>query len=1058
MTVPRELPVTPSSGTGMLRPISAADAACAPSARVLELLGTSPAGLTEAEAARRWEVCGPNAVRTHHASALAVLARQVDSPLLWLLVAAAAVSAFVGEGVDAAIIGVILLASVGLGFTNEYRAERAAEAMHSEIRHLVTTTRGGAPGRVEVTHLVPGDLVHLDVGSIVPADLRLLESSHLECDESILTGESAPAAKRPDPVDKTASLAERSSCLFMGTVVHEGSADAVVVATGAETEFGRIAVGLGDRHPQTEFQLGLTRFSGLLAKVGGVLSATIFVVNVALGRPVIEAVLFSLAVAVGITPQLLPAVVSTSLATGSRRLAQKKVLVKRLVCIEDLGDIDVLFTDKTGTLTDGHISYHRAVDATGADSPDVLTLGLVCNEATVHDQVAVGGNPLDLALWESTDAGAAPVGDYRRVAIAPFDHDRRRVSVLVDHGDQRLVVTKGAPEQVLERCADVDDIARRVLADEFAAGNRVVAVASRPAPHLSSVAPDDERDLRLVGFLSFLDQPKPSAAGSITRLSDLGITVKVVTGDNPVVAETVCATLGMPSEGTLTGPDLDALDDGQLTDAVRHTSIFARVSPEQKARILRAQRRAGSAVAFLGDGVNDALALHHADVGISVDSATDVAKDAADIILLDKDLDVLADGVAEGRRIFANTIKYVLMGTSSNFGNMFSVTVAAAFLPFLPMLPFQILLNNLLYDSSQMTIPTDNVDEEQLARPSHWDIGFIRRFMVRFGPISSVFDFATFAVMLWGFDATAALFRSGWFVESLATQTLIVFVIRTRRVPFFRSRPSTPLLVSVIAVVLVGAAIPQSQLHSALEFAPLPPPSSRCSPSSWSRTWRASRSPSTTSSGSTRSRPGHRSRAVGHTGSTAWPRGGATTDLCRPPDQDRAIDEALAAPSGLGRGTDDATTRELFDPDPYPTRTGVRVRPRAHRQRLELRDLHVVEHLLRHSPGQDAPAGVLEVVPVVHLHADRLRHHCARQLGAGPGPEHDRAAVDRDVHGQDRHLALVDEADPADVGVPEPVVAVVGRHDGESRPVESQIRVVGHRAIVDPPARLEPGS
>jgi Mg2+-importing ATPase len=752
-----------------------------------------------------------------------VLLRQVSSPLLWLLLAAAAVSAFVGEGTDALIIGVIIAASVGLGFTNEYRAERAAEAMHDEIRHLVTVVRDGEPTSVEITHLVPGDVVRLGVGAIVPADVRLLTANDLECDESILTGESVPAEKSPSPAAAGAAIADLSSCLFMGTVVHEGSAEAVVVATGRFTQFGRIAAGLGERHPQTEFQLGLTRFSGLLAKVAGVLSVTIFIVNVLLGRPVIEAVLFSLAVAVGITPQLLPAVVSTSLATGSRRLAQKKVLVKRLVCIEDLGDIDVLFTDKTGTLTDGHISFERAMDPSGNDSGEVLRLGLVCNEASASGGTAVGGNPLDVALWEAPAATAVAIGAVQRQGIAPFDHDRRCVSVLVDEHDQRTLVTKGAPETVLEKCTDVTDEARRVLEREFAAGNRVVAIASRPAPELTAVSGADEHDLHLAGFLSFLDQPKPSAAAAIARLGGLGITVKIVTGDNPVVAETVCATLGMDSEGTLTGVDLDALDDDTLTEAVTHTSIFARVSPEQKARILSAQRRAGSAVAFLGDGVNDALALHHADVGISVDSATDVAKDAADIILLERDLDVLADGVAEGRRIFANTIKYVLMGTSSNFGNMFSVTVAAAFLPFLPMLPSQILLNNLLYDTSQMTIPTDRVDEEQLVRPSHWDIAFIRKFMIRFGPISSLFDFATFAVMLWGFHAAAPLFRAGWFVESLATQTLIVFVIRTRRVPFPRSKPSRPLLISVFAVVAIGAVIPQSPMNTALGFAPLPP-------------------------------------------------------------------------------------------------------------------------------------------------------------------------------------------------------------------------------------------
>lgn len=797
-------------------------AAALPPDELLDALGSRPAGLTGREVAARAERFGPNAVRSHHASAWSVLSRQLRSPLLWLLLAAAAVSAIVGEGLDALIIGVTVAASVGLGFVNEYRAERAAEAMHSEIRHEVATTREGASVSVEVTHLVPGDVVHLGVGSIVPADVRLLSASNLECDESILTGESVPAEKSVDPVAGGAALADLSSCLFMGTVVHEGAADAVVVAIGSSTQFGRIAVGLGEHHPQTEFQVGLTRFSGLLAKVGGVLSVTIFVINIALGRPVIDAVLFSLAVAVGITPQLLPAVVSTSLATGSRRLAEKKVLVKRLVCIEDLGDIDVLFTDKTGTLTDGHISFERATDVAGHDSADVFTLGLVCNEATPTGDTAVGGNALDVALWEAPGAPASPIGDFRRIAIAPFDHERRCVSVLVDRDGQRLLVTKGAPETVLERCTDVSDEAHGVLDAEFSAGNRVVAIASRPAPELTTVTGDDEHDLTLAGFLVFLDQPKPSAAASIARLGELGITVKIVTGDNPLVAETVCRTLGVDSHGTLTGADLDTLDDAQFTARVHDATIFARVSPEQKARILRAQRDAGSAVAFLGDGVNDALALHHADVGISVDSATDVAKDAADIILLERDLDVLADGVAEGRRIFANTIKYVLMGTSSNFGNMFSVTVAAAFLPFLPMLPFQILLNNLLYDTSQMTIPTDRVDDEQLTRPSHWDIGFIRRFMIRFGPVSSLFDFATFAVMLWVFNATAPLFRSGWFVESLATQTLIVFVIRTRRVPFFRSRPSRPLLASVVAVVTIGALIPQSPVNDTLGFAPLP--------------------------------------------------------------------------------------------------------------------------------------------------------------------------------------------------------------------------------------------
>ena len=478
------LRVTPD--TGPLEIPSIQVVATQPAEAVLESLGSRTTGLASAEVADRVARFGPNAVRSHHTSVMSVLLRQVSSPLLWLLLAAAVVSAVVGEGADAVIIGVIVATSVGLGFANEFRAERAAEAMHDEIRHLVTVVRDGEPASVEVTHLVPGDIVRLGVGAIVPADVRLLTASELECDESILTGESLPAVKGPSPVTAGASIADLSSCLFLGTVVHRGSADAVVVATGRFTQFGRIASGLGERHPQTEFQRGLTRFSGLLARVAGVLSVTIFFVNVLLGRSVIEAVLFSLAVAVGITPQLLPAVVSTSLATGSRKLAQKKVLVKRLVCIEDLGDIDVLFTDKTGTLTDGRITFERAMDPFGHDSQEVLRLGLICNEATVSGGIVVGGNPLDVALCEAPAATTLSVADVRRRGIAPFDHDRRCASVLVDEREQRLLVTKGAPESVLARCTDVTDDARRVLDREFAAGHRVVAVASRVAPELTT--------------------------------------------------------------------------------------------------------------------------------------------------------------------------------------------------------------------------------------------------------------------------------------------------------------------------------------------------------------------------------------------------------------------------------------------------------------------------------------------------------------------------------------------------------------------------------------------
>jgi len=794
-------------------------------AEVLGQLDVPPTGLSSEQVTGRQAQWGPNAVASHRARLLPVLWHQLRSPLLGLLTAAAVVSFFVGEATDAIIIGVIVAASVGLGFVNEYRAEKAAEALHSQILHQTVVIRGGAPTTVDVTALVPGDLVELKLGDIVPADLRLTETTGLECDESVLTGESLPVGKGTEAVPAGTPLAELSGCALMGTVVHAGRAVGVVVATGAHTEFGAIAAGLSTHPLDTEFQVGLRRFSMLLVYVAGTLCTSIFVINVVLHRPVIDALLFSLAIAVGITPQLLPAVVSTSLAAGSRRMSRRKVLVKRLVCIEDLGDVDVLFTDKTGTLTQGRIDFMRAVPIGGLTPDRVLAWGLLCTENPLDGGLSVGGNPLDQALWDSPAAAGerATLDGYTRLGVLPFDHDRRMVSVLVRGPDGAVTLTtKGAPETLMERCVDVPAAARAAMEAEFTAGNRVVAVATRPAEGAGPPVAADEHDLHLAGLLVFLDPPKLDAADALRRLAGLGIAVKIVTGDNAAVAIKVCHDLGLQDGGALTGTDLDGLDDAQLAAVIPATTVFARVSPEHKARIVRAQRLSGGGVAFLGDGVNDALALHAADVGISVESATDVAKDAADVILLEKSLDVLADGVAEGRRIFANTIKYVLMGTSSNFGNMFSAAGASLFLSFLPMLPSQILLNNLLYDTSQLAIPTDNVDEEQLRRPSHWDIAFIRRFMVAFGPLSSVFDFATFGIMLWVFHSGPAQFRSGWFVESLATQTLIIFAIRTRRSPFFRSHPSLPLTFAVLGAVGVGAILPASPLGHVLGFQALP--------------------------------------------------------------------------------------------------------------------------------------------------------------------------------------------------------------------------------------------
>ena len=801
------------------------EAAGLDTAAVLARLGGTAEGLTADEARTRLALCGPNAVRSHHTAAWGVLARQLRSPVLLLLAFAATISAVVGDTTEAVIIGVILLASVGLGFGNEYRAERAAAALHDLMRHTVVVVRDGEPSRVDVREVVPGDLVRLSAGVVVPADIRLLEVSGLECDEAVLTGESATVTKTVAPVPAHATLADLTCCALMGTVVRAGTAGGVVVATGARAEFGRIALQLGERQPETDFQVGLRQFSGLLLQVAAALTGLILLTNLLLHRPLLESLLFSLAIAVGITPQLLPAVVSTSLAVGSRQLARKRVLVKRLVCIEDLGDMDLLVTDKTGTLTDGRVTLVEAVDLSGRRDLEVLRLGLLATDVPLEDAAggaalaASAGNPLDAALWEAAAPVVGSLGTFHRVATLPFDHDRRLTSVLVRSPDgSRVVVTKGAPESVLARCDAVPGEAQATLQARFGAAYRVVAVATRPAGEAGALTPADEEHLQLRGFLVLLDQPKASARATLARLADLGVTVKVATGDNPVVAATVCKGVGLDATHSLTGAQMAALSDEELTVQARSAAVFARVSPEDKARLIRLLRKDGRVVGFLGDGVNDALALHSADVGLSVDGATDVAQQAADIILLEKELGVIADGVVGGRRIFANTIKYVLMGTSSNFGNMFSAAAASAVLPFLPMLPGQILLNNLLYDSSQLAIPGDRVDVEQLHRPAHWDVAFIRRFMVFFGPLSSLFDFMTFAVLLGVFHAGPELFRTGWFIESLATQTLVIFAIRTRRSPFWRSRPSRGLMAAATSVVAVGVLVTVSPVAGLLGF------------------------------------------------------------------------------------------------------------------------------------------------------------------------------------------------------------------------------------------------
>jgi Mg2+-importing ATPase len=814
--------LAPDMGTA---PPSELDELAAADSRVaLRRLGSSVDGLDETDAAGRRRRIGSNELDAAGRPWDRILLGQLRSPLIGLLVVAAAIAAAVGERLNGAIILTIVAASVGLGVFNEYGSEQTLGALRKRTGRRATVLRHGTPGEAAASLLVPGDVCLLQAGDVVAADLRLLDASELSIDEAMLTGEAYPARKRTE-VEELRAGALHANCAYAGTVVRGGRGVGVVVATGLRTRLGAVAGGLRETQPPTAFQRGLTSFAGLLAKVTASLTLLIFAVNTSLGRPLLDTLLFSLAIAVGLTPQLLPAIVTVSLSTGARRMARKSVLVKRLVSIEDLGDADVLFTDKTGTLTEGAITLREAVDPGGRPAPGLLRLGLLCSDLSFEHGATPLGNTLDLAIWRGLEpsVASAEIAAAGRVASLPFTFERRRSSVVLTDGGTRRLLCKGAAEEVLARCAtDTLGEAERTLAGLLESGHRVLALAERTVEDRAAYDERDETELSLRGFLVFADPPKADAAASVERLRRLGIEIKVLTGDNERTTMHVCREVGLPVRGVTRGFDLEGLDEDALGALVARTTIFARVGPEQKAALVAAAQRNGDDVAFLGDGVNDAIALHRADVGISVDSAVDVAREAADVVLLDKSLGTLADGVVEGRRIFANTMKYVLMGTSSNFGNMFSAAGASMFLSFLPMLPTQILLNNLLYDVSELTIPTDRVDEELLRRPEHWDIRFIRRFMIFFGPISSLYDFGTFAVMLWVFDAHAPLFRTGWFVESLATQALVVFVIRTRRVPFFSSRPSRPLLLTTLGIVAIAIALPYSPVAHALGFRPLP--------------------------------------------------------------------------------------------------------------------------------------------------------------------------------------------------------------------------------------------
>ena len=784
-------------------------------------------GLTSQEAAKKLQELGPNdPAPAPRRSAFLDFLRLFLNPLVMILLIAASISAFVGERVDAGIIIVIVLLSVGIDFGQTYRSTRAIEQLRQRVAPTATVLRDGQWREIQRKDVAQGDIVRLSAGDLVPADARLLVSRDLYIQQAALTGESLPVEKQADGTENS-MRPDAPNMVFLGTSVVSGSATALVVATGVRTSFGDIAARLSSAPEETAFDRGLKDFSLLLTRTVFFLVLFLLIVGVVQHRNLLQSLLFAVALAVGLTPEFLPMITSVTLSKGARVMAQKKVIVKHLSAIQNFGSIDVLCSDKTGTLTNGQMKLDRSLDPLGNSSQAAFNL------AYLNSKFETGiRSPLDTAILQCPEPQETK--GYEKRDEIPYDFERRRLSIVVERDGARLLITKGSPEGIFplltcyEREGRASPIDPNVLSrcakayqDLSALGFRTLAVAYVNVEPKQNYSVTDERNLTLVGFLAFADPPLPEAAEALAALRRDGVQVKIITGDGDLVTCHVCDQVGLDAGKVVLGAELDRMTDSALAHDAQTTTTFARISPAQKNRILLALKHIGHVVGFMGDGINDAPSLHAADVGISVSTAVDVAREAADIILVEPGLNVLDSGIVEGRKAFGNVMKYLLMGTSSNFGNMFSMAGASIFLPFLPMLPTQILLNNFLYDLSQITIPTDNVDDEYLRKPQHWDVHLIRNFMLFIGPISSIFDFLTFYVLLHFFHANETLFHTGWFVESIATQTLVIFVIRTSGNPLL-SRPSPPLMSTTLLIVAISVLLPYTPLARPLGFVPLP--------------------------------------------------------------------------------------------------------------------------------------------------------------------------------------------------------------------------------------------
>jgi Mg2+-importing ATPase len=797
------------------------------STELFQYLQTTPQGLTSDEAKQRIARYGFNLLKPKkRLDALSLLIVQFKSPIILILLFAAGLSLFLHDSADALIILIIVLVSGLLGFWQESGAVNAVEKLLAIVRIKATVIRNGVSEEIPVEEIVPGDIVVINAGDIIPGDCLLLDSKDLFVDEATLTGETYPVEKAVGVLQTETPLGQRTNSIFMGTHVISGSAKAVVVHTAIETEFGKVSERLQLRPPETEFERGVRRFGYLLMEVTLVLVIAIFAINVYFKRPVLESFLFAMALAVGLTPQLLPAIISINLAHGAKRMATQKVIIKRLASIENFGSMNVLCSDKTGTLTEGVVQLHSALDVHGNESEKVLLYAYL--NAFYETGFA---NPIDEAIRTHR---LLDVSLYQKLDEVPYDFIRKRLSILVSKEERYLMVTKGAFQNVLAVCSSAEiaegtsveiTVMKEQIQQRFEEishkGFRTLGVAYRDVGSASIITKDNEVNMTFLGFLILFDPPKSGINQIISQMKHLGVSLKIITGDNPLVAANVSQQVKLLNPDILTGRDLHQMSDEALLKQVNEVDVFAEVEPNHKERIILALKKAGHVVGYMGDGINDASALHVADVGISVESAVDVAKEAADIVLLEKNLGVLLQGIREGRKTFANTLKYVFMATSANFGNMFSMAGASLFLPFLPMLPTQILLTNLLTDFPEMTIATDSVDEEMVERPRRWDIHFIRNFMMTFGILSSVFDYLTFGVLLLVLHASLDQFRTGWFLESVISASLVVLVVRSRR-PFFKSKPGKYLSVATLLIVGITLLFPFIPVGKIFGFRPLP--------------------------------------------------------------------------------------------------------------------------------------------------------------------------------------------------------------------------------------------